>query len=130
MSTYDSPGCYHDALNALARISGISKTKEIRINDLSGLRRGKRLAYRSYDIQVIGKDGKSYAYMQEGGKRFDQAGIEADHFLVTVNRKMEEFGVKIEPAGQYNDSLGGGWYCKVPRYLIDGQYFADMECTC
>lgn len=45
-------------------------------------------------------------------------------------RSWVEFKDSIKGAGTYNDSLGGGWYSKVPKYEYNGKFYADMECAC
>lgn len=131
--TKTNPGCYHSALQYLSEVTGISRTKEIKVKTINGLKQGKRLMYKSYDINVVDKDGNKFAYMQagKGGPlRFDQAGIVADHFIVTVNKSLSEFGVEIKGEGNYKDSLGGGWHQTVSLFSINGNYFANMDCAC
>ena len=141
-NTHSNPGCYHSMINYLSELSGISTHKEIRIDDpqklrskpkvgYSGKKKSGRLLYSSYNIKVVDKDGNVHPYHnQEKSQRYDQAGIIADHFLVTVRRNIEEFGIKVNPAGKYKDSLGGGWYQMVTMWQVNDQFFADMDCSC
>lgn len=129
--TKDNPGCYHSLLNYLSGITSIERRKDIIIKNMNGLRQGKRLKYRSCDITVVATDGNKYSYMQADSKRFDSVGIVAEYFIVSVNKSIEEFGIKLNNAGGYQDSLGGGWYSKCHLVQHNGNYFVpDMECAC
>jgi len=129
--TESNPGCFHSALKYLSEITGVSQKKEIVIKTLSGLRSksGKKLLYRTNDIRVVDSAGNTFMYMQ-GQKRFDACGIIAAHFLVFVNRRLDEFGIEIKHHKDYKDSLGNGWYQMVSCFSINGRYFAYMDCTC
>lgn len=130
-NTKHNPGCYHSALEYLSKLTGTPQTKEIIVKDMSGLRNksGRKLEYPSRNITVIDREGNRHPYMTTNSERFDVKGIIADHFIVTVNKRLEEFGVEIKREGTYNDSLGGGWSQNVPMYSINGKYFADMDCA-
>ncbi len=130
--TKADPGCYHSALKYLSELTGIEIYKEIRKNKLSELRNktGKKLLYHADSIKVVDANGKKVMYMQDHCKRFDQCGIIADHFIIEVLKDIKEFGIEIKPEGSYKDSLGDGWYDMVSLYSINGNYFANMECTC
>jgi hypothetical protein len=135
--TKNNPGCYHSALYYCSEQTGISRTKEVKVKNMAGLRNksGKQLAYKSDRIFVIDKEGNRFSYMQSGAylgcaKRFDQCGIIADHFMVAIDRPLSEFGLEIKDAGNYNDSLGGGWSQNVSMISINGNYFAYMDCAC
>jgi hypothetical protein len=134
MRTYEksNPGCYHRLIEYLSEKTGISVTKEIVCKTVwkKSPHTGKnKLVYRAYDITVVDKDGQRHPFM-ENEKRFDKRGIEADYFIVSITRPVDEFGVKINNAGNYRDSLGGGWHSNCNLYEVDGKYFAMMECSC
>lgn len=130
-NTYHNPGCYHSMISYLSEISGISAKKDIEVNSVwNTMKSGKKkLKFKSWNITVVDKDGNKYAYMQAGNKRFDQCGIIADKFIVSVTRNMNEFGIEVKSAGSYKDSLGGGWHQMVQRYQINDKYFAMMDCA-
>lgn len=134
MRTYEksNPGCYHRLIEYLAQKTGISANKEIVTKSVwktSQHTGKKKLVYRACDITVVDKDGQRHPFM-ENEKRFDKRGIEADYFAVMISRPLDEFGVKINNAGNYLDSLGGGWHSNCNLYEVDGKYFAMMECSC
>lgn len=127
-----NPGCYHRLIEYLEKKTGISANKEIVAKSVwktSPHTGKKKLVYRAYDITVVDKEGNRYPFMEDE-KRFDKRGIEADYFAVMITRPLDEFGVKINNAGNYRDSLGGGWYSNCSLYEVDGKYFAYMECSC
>jgi hypothetical protein len=121
--------------------SGISKTKELTFDSVDKIRTkphkhrvstGKfksKLLYKADKIKVILEDGSTISYIQ-GDKRYDLAGYVAKGFIVTVNRKLEEFGVEYESAGNHKDSLGGGWHSDVAMFRHKDFYFAFIECSC
>jgi hypothetical protein len=87
------------------------------------------LQYRAADISVVDEDGNLHPFIKDQ-KRYDLHGIVADHFVVNVPRTWSEFGVEVNSAGNYRDSLGGGWYNSCELVEVDGKYFAYMECAC
>jgi hypothetical protein len=132
MHTKNNPGCYHSMLRYLSEKTGIRMFKEIERQTVWVTSRHtgkKKLMYCSGNIVVVDKDGNRHAYMKDQ-KRYDLRGVEASYFLVSVMRTPEEFGVKINDAGNYRDSLGGGWYSNCNLYEVDGKYFATSECAC
>jgi hypothetical protein len=134
MRSYEksNPGCYHRLIEYLAQKTGISANKEIVTKSVwktSQHTGKKKLVYRACDITVVDKEGNRHLFM-ENEKPFDKRGIEADYFIVSITRPVDEFGVKINNAGNYRDSLGGGWYSNCNMYEVDGKYFAYMECSC
>lgn len=130
--TKHSPGCYHQLLGYLSEKTGISLRKDIvtqqvyKINKRTGK---KKLDYRAMDITVVDKDENRHPFIKDQ-KRYDLFGIVAAYFIVNVPRMIAEFGIEVNDAGNYRDSLGGGWYSNCPLFEIDGKYFASMECTC
>lgn len=129
--TQSNPGCYHSMLAYLSELSGISARKEIKKNKvIYSLGSGKpKLQFKSWDIIVVDREGNKHSYM-ENCKRYDERGIVVDHFLVMVNRSLDEFGIEIEDAGSYKDCLGGGWHQMVQLFKVNDQYFATMDCSC
>lgn len=132
MYTRSNPGCYHSMLRYLSEKTGISLFKEIEKQQVWATSRHtgkKKLLYNSCNIIVVDKGGNRHSYMKNQ-KRYDVRGIESSHFLVSVMRDTVEFGLKINDAGNYRDSLGGGWYSNCNLYEVDGKYFATSECAC
>lgn len=132
MYTRSNPGCYHSMLRYLSEKTGISLFKEVVTKSVwvtSKHTGKKKLMYNSSNIVVVDQNENRHAYMKDQ-KRYDLRGIEASYFLVSVLRPSEEFGVKINDAGNYRDSLGGGWYSNCNMYEVDGKIFATMECAC
>lgn len=136
--TFDNPGCYHDALEYCEKKTGIPRNKDIFFDSVEKLynkphphaqKPKRKLKFKAYDIYVIDANGKSWQFY-DNHKRFDERGIVAKQFRVSVLRPLSEFGVEIKYVKDYQDSLGGGWSSMVSRYQIDDKYFADMECTC
>lgn len=130
--TRDNPGCYHSLLRYLSEKTGICLNKEIEVKNVwktSPHTGKKKLVYRAVDITVVDKDGQRHPFMQDQ-KRFDLRGIIADHFICNVPRIISEYGIEVRGAGNYRDSLGGGWYCNCAMFEIDGKFFASMECSC
>lgn len=128
----NDPGCYHRMLEYLVAKTGISLFKEIvtqRVWKVSPHTGKKKLIYPASNIVVVDNEGNRHAYMQDK-KRYDLRGVEANHFIVSVLRSSDEYGVTINNAGNYRDSLGGGWYSNCNLLEVDGQYFATMECAC
>lgn len=115
----------------LSEKTGIAQKKDIEFKYIDQLRMGKKkkLRYPSYDVVVVSADGTRYPYMVDGNKRFDQCGIVADKFVVSVYRKAEEFGIPLQSAGKYKDWEGDGYF-SIPLYKIDDCYFAPgMDCA-
>ncbi len=128
----NDPGCYHSMLRYLSEKTGISLFKEIIKQQVWVTSRHtgkKKLVYIASNITVVDKEGNRHAFMKDQ-KRYDLRGIEANYFAVSVLRDSEEFGIKINDAGNYRDSLGGGWYSNCSLLEVDGKYFATMECAC
>lgn len=126
------PGCYHGLLKYLADKTGISLNKDIvtkNVYKVSKHTGKKKLQYRAMDVTVVDKEGQRHPFM-DNQKRYDLRGIIADHFIVNVPRIISEFGIDVREAGNYRDSLGGGWYSNCALYEVDGKYFAAMECAC
>jgi len=126
------PGCYHKLIEYLSQKTGISQFKEVikkQVWKTSPHTGKKKLIYMAANIVVVDKKGNRHAFMKDQ-KRYDLRGIEADHFAVSVMRDSDEFGVKVNHAGNYRDSLGGGWYSNCSLLEVDGKYFATMECAC
>lgn len=134
MGTKSSPSCYHGALEYASQITGISARKELSFFKHEYIRtkpnsKGKtKLKYYSHDIRVETVCGKIVSYFPSPNTRFD-ALYEAKRFIVTVNRPLDEFGLEWRNAGQYKDSLGGGWHSMVSLYNHHDFYYADMECA-
>lgn len=127
-----NPGCYHSLLKYLSEKTGISLKKEVIVKNVwktSPHTGKKKLEYRAMDITVVDKDGQKHPFM-DNQIRFDKRGIVADHFICNVPRLISEYGVDVRNAGNYRDSLGGGWYSNCALFEIDGMYFASMECSC
>lgn len=141
-----NPGCYHDALEYVSKITGIPIYKEITFKSVKEMthinKKGKReLKYKRSNVWVE-KGGKRYwspfkRNIKGGGQVITTKenvefpiGTNWDKVGVIMRRNLEEFGVEIKSAGTYNDSLGGGWSCTVPKIRINDKYFAYMECTC
>lgn len=131
--TKQNPGCYHDSLRYLSELTGIPIKKEITVDSFNKLyetKRGKKkLKYKSYDIFGVDAAGGRFPFF-ENNTRFDQRGLVAVKFIIEVNRSHVEFGVPIKSEGNYSDCLGNGWSQNVHLYSINGNFFADMDCTC
>lgn len=131
--TKQNPGCYHDSLRFLSKLTGIAIRKEIEIDSFDNLyeQRGskRKLKYKSYDIVCVSESGEKFPFFEKT-VRFDQRGLKAVKFIITLNRSHIEFGIPIKNEGTYSDSLGGGWSQNVALYSINGNYFADMDCAC
>lgn len=136
--TKENPGCYHSMISYLAKIENTTTTKKVELKDFpKSIKKGGK---RYCGISVF-KNGVEYQYIEtkmiKGGVTVricsnDTAfPIDAifDKIIATENKTTEDFKTPINNAGKYNDSLGGGWNCKVPMYEINGQYFAMMECA-
>lgn len=142
----ENPGCYHQLLNYLAILEDTPITITdvyINLNDLyarpTKRSKHKGLKYKSYNIIVEYDDGTTSPFIltHHGGQRFDKVINKgrvkhkvAVKFHCTRNKRLTEFKTKPNLVGNYKDSLGGGWYSNCQLYEINGQYFADMECTC
>lgn len=128
--TKENPGCYHSMIDYLSEITGISKRKDIRLDNVWMFKSGKkRLRFKSHNITVVDKDGQKHSYIDSQNKRFDQRGIVADYFIANITRPIEEFGIEIKSIGTYKDSLGGGWYQNVSMLQINDKFFAMMDCA-
>lgn len=142
MGTKSNPSCYHGAIAYLSNLTGQSKTKEIAIEKAEYLRSRPhpnrhnknnfktKLLYKADSIVIQTECGKSISYFPEPNKRFDAYGYVFKCAIVTVNKNVEDFGIKIESCGYYTDCLGGGWTQKVPLFKINDFYFASLECKC
>lgn len=143
--TKNNPGCYHQLLEYLSKISGIPLKKEIVFNSVRDMveknKNGKTvLKYNRRDIWVekngnrywmpIKKQRKGglYEIEMQDGTTFP-IGTEWDRVGVYITRQQKEFGIEIIPSGKYQDSLGGGWSQSVALYRINDKYFADMDCA-
>jgi hypothetical protein len=136
--TKDNPGCYHSAIKYLAGIENTSAYKTLvfdssdklyRQTKSSNPKKKFKLNFYSHQIKVIDKDGVSHNYI-ENHLRYNFRGIEAARFEVEVLKNFEDFKTPINKAGNYKDSLGGGWHSNCQLYEINGSYFAMMECSC
>lgn len=153
--TQSSPTCFHGALDYLSKLTGISRKKEIILDNIEATRyktkNGKSsLLYPAFNIFVIIngtkywrprkkqiKGGSFLWLLQEIPTDYNPIDVEFpidtkfDVVGVVVNRAIEEFGIPIEKVGSYKDSLGGGWYTNCTMYKVGECYYVpNMECTC
>lgn len=142
MGTKHSPSCFHFALDYFSKLTSISKTKEIYFDKIEHIRTRphknrnqakkfkSKLLYKSDNIKVETECGKIVSWFPKPNLRFDECGYIAKRFTVSVNRKLEEFGVEIHNAGMYVDCLGGGWMQNIHLYRHNEFYFAPgMDCA-
>lgn len=135
--TKSNPGCYHSMLNYLSQITGISRTKEVEIPNIAAV---KKFNYSTHFILNGSELGSLQPITKKGGVKvlttkpmstlelpIDQV---FDRIYIIEDRKPPEFGITPNKAGNYKDSLGGGWYSTVSLLEINGHYFAMMECSC
>lgn len=132
--TKESPGCYHSMIKFLAELEGTEYIKTIVVKehrDLYTKTMRKKLLYPSSDIKVISESGMQHSFIVDQ-IRYDhpKRAIVPDHFEITMWKNLNDFRNKPVSAGNYKDSLGGGWYSTVPMYRFGNKYFAGMECTC
>lgn len=123
--TKDNPGCYHSMIKYLSELTGITMGKTIKID---GVKKGKKLLYKSYHINVVDSRGERFSYIEEG-KRYDERGIMADHFEIWVYRDEEEFGIPISKVGKYKDWEGDGYFL-IDLMKVNDKYFAYIGCSC
>lgn len=126
------PGCYHRMLEYLSIKTGIDLFKDVVVKSVwktSPHTGKKKLIHPASNITVVDNEGGTHPYMLDQ-RRYDLRGIEANHFVVSLVRSSDEFGITINHAGNYRDSLGGGWYSNCHLLEVDGRYFATMECAC
>lgn len=131
--------CYHGMIKYLAELENTTTSKIVELKEFpkSIKKGGKR-----YLSIVLVKNGIEYNYIEtktiKGGVRVRLCSdnnafpIETifDKIIATENKTIEDFKTEIKSAGNYNDSLGGGWSCSVPMYKVKDRYFAMMECAC
>lgn len=135
--TKEDPGCYHSALKYLEELTGLSaiktlKLEEVQLKETKKLANGKiknKLKYYSYNITVVDKQGNNHPYILNS-MDYKQRKIDFDYFLVKVLRPIAEFNIPIKEEGKYNECLGGGWTTKTRLYSINGNYFANIDCSC
>lgn len=129
--TKENPGCYHSMLKYLSEKTGIPATYEVNVkpdnfhSDVFYVLRGT--TYRLH--KLMKKGGIPYLFDQFTHQPLFPLDTKFDRKYVVKNRKPEDFNYPIWKCGTYKDSLGGGWYSKVPLYKVDDQYFAMMECS-
>lgn len=134
----NNPGCYHAAIKYLAEIESTSPYKTLTFDKVESLylttksknpKKRKRLAYKSYKIKAIDAKGNEFPFY-DNNLRFDARGVVAVRFEVEVLKRFEDFKAEVKNAGNYKDSLGGGWHSNCQLFEISGNYFAMMECSC
>lgn len=154
MNTYDSPGCYHDAIRYCSDTTGLSQMIELQLNSLSETRLLRKngtskLIYPIYSIFVELMEKRWWCSEKQTIKgninvlKVRDSPIDYNPIIsifpidttftkigVLIRRPLEDFNLKIESAGNYQDSLKGGWYQSVKKIKIDNQYFAMMDCSC
>lgn len=129
MNTKTTPGCVHALHAYLSQKSGLPTYLTV-VRSFKQIKQGKRLAYPSRNITVVDIENNNHPYMEDGVK-FDKRGVIAKHFEVSIYRNLEDYGIKLLPAGQYCNSLGNGWSEKIMLYKVDEQYFApSLNCSC
>lgn len=142
-TSINNPTCYHSACRYFAELTDTALTKVIRIESHDHLYSKKprgagdrwkpKLLYKSYDITVVDIAGVMVPFHIDH-KRYDARGIVADHFLVQVNKTIDEFNVPYEKCGTYRDSYtqaDGGGYSICSMYKAGDFYFVPaMDCSC
>ena len=129
-------GCYHSMLKYMSDLSGISYMKKLSFKSVeeSGLSYANHFILNGEDLGALTKiyrKGGILVLTDQFSKSLNiPINTEFDEIFRLVPRKIEEFGIPFQKVGNYTDSLGGGWTCKVPRYRVKDKFFAEIECTC
>lgn len=129
-------GCYHSMLQYLAELDNTSPKKELVFKTYkeAGLDTrnnywldGKNLGA----LTQIHRKGGILVLTDQLTKTLSlPLDTKFDKVVKKVYKSVEEFNTPVVKAGEYKDSLGGGWSSKVQRYKVKDKYFAAMECTC
>lgn len=129
-------GCYHSMIQYLAELDNTSPYKELifQTREEAGLSYLNHYWLNGEDLgaltQTHRKGGILVLTDQMTKSKDLPYNTQFDKITRQIYKSPEEFNTPITKAGQYNDSLGGGWSSKVQRYKVKDKYFAAMECTC
>lgn len=131
--------CYHGMLKYLAELENTTLTKFIELKAIP--ENFKKTPYKRSMTKVY-KNGIEYGcptkqHIKGGLLMYITPEKQAfpldtvwDKIVVEVYKGIKDFKTEIKSAGNYNDSLGGGWSQNVSMYKINDRYFAMMDCAC
>ncbi len=95
MATYDNPGCYHDAIQYLSKVTGQPTIKDLNFKKLEQLYKKpskhapnkRKLLYKATSIYLTAEDGEQHPFYDTVTKKFFyEVGIVAKEFRVTVEK--------------------------------------------
>lgn len=127
--TKENPASTREAALFMSKLSGISTHWEKTFPTLNSLCRStahkppkRKVMFPAAHIKVVTETGEIVEYYSEGS-RFDQKGIIAKEFRVTMARTLDDFGIEYHGAGRYRDCEKGGWYSMTTLYKIKNHNF-------
>lgn len=82
----------------------------------------RKVIYPAANIKVVTHSGEIVEYYSNN-QRFNEKGIIAKEFIVTMYRKLTDFNVEYSSVGKYKNCEGNGWYCMVELYKIKDHEF-------
>ena len=144
-STKKNPYTFHFLRRRLLDLDGLSNRIEVRSTANLLLKRrcgltGKHLVKKNaHDKSIKGNEGnkitkidKDYIYLL-CGISIERTAESLYDYQLTVNslRPLDTFPSwsKVKQIGTYRDYEKGGWYSTIPLYELNGEYFADSECS-
>lgn len=129
-------GCYHRMIDYLAELDNTSPRKELtfQTREEAGLSYANHYWLNGKDLGALTQVHRKGAILVLTDQMTKTRDLPYDTQFDKITRKVyksvEEFNTPVTKAGEYTDSLGGGWSSKVQRYKVKDKYFAAMECSC
>lgn len=130
--TKEQPGRYSWMLEEIAKMEGVSTTYRRKFKSIQDAQKAKyKLTDMIFTINTIEQKCVKCQIKKGGIKTlfFDGFELPFDDYngmvFVEVTKTIDYYNTKPEPAGDYKNCEGGGWYSMANLYKLNGIYYTD-----